>query len=88
MVGEETQAPQMEGHKMDSGTERLERLHDFEVSCAAKVRYRQEMTDLHYVWMLRGLVSGSSLQAALPLNRGEPYRGLVLLEVLDPQWTS
>ena len=39
MVGEETQAPQMEGHKMDSGTERLERLHDFEVSCAAKVRY-------------------------------------------------
>ena len=30
--------PQLEGLKVGCTEERLERLHDFEVSCAAKVR--------------------------------------------------
>lgn len=54
MEGQEVEAQQVEALKLDSGcTERLERLHGFEVSCAAKVRCRLLVS---YLRMLVGLV--------------------------------
>ena len=51
------QAPHSEGVIVDS--ERLERLHGFEVSCAAKVRCRHWMAHPSYLWPLAGIVLGS-----------------------------